>query len=54
MKPKQTKTTEIEIANVVATVTLTAPLDLILIHERLPQTELPGESPWFKLAIETG
>ena len=52
MKPKQTKKTEFKIANVVATVTLTAPLDLILIHERLPQTELPGKSPWLKLRLK--
>lgn len=52
MKPKQTKTTEFKIANVVATVTLTAPLDLVLIHERLPQTELPGKSPWLKMRLK--
>jgi len=52
MKPKQTKTTESKIANVVATVTLTAPLDLVLIHERLPQTEFPSKSPWLKLRLK--
>lgn len=52
MKPKQTKTTELKIANVVATVTLSAPLDLILVHKRLPQTELPGKSPWLKLRLK--
>jgi transcription initiation factor TFIID TATA-box-binding protein len=52
MKPKQTRTTELKIANVVATVTLTTPLDLVLIHERLPKTELPGKSPWLKLRLK--
>jgi len=52
MKPKQPKTSELKIANVVATVTLTAPLDLVLIHERIPQTELPGKSPWLKLRLK--
>lgn len=51
MTPKQTKVNEIKIANVVATVTLTAPLDLALIHERLPQTELSGKSPWLKMRL---
>jgi transcription initiation factor TFIID TATA-box-binding protein len=51
MIPKQIKVNEIKIANVVATVTLTAPLDLKLIHERLPQTELPGKSPWLKMRL---
>jgi transcription initiation factor TFIID TATA-box-binding protein len=51
MIPKQIKVNEIKIANVVATVTLTAPLDLTLIHERLPQTELPGKSPWLKMRL---
>ena len=51
MTPKQIKVNEIKIANVVATVTLTAPLDLVLIHERLPQTELPGKSPWLKMRL---
>jgi transcription initiation factor TFIID TATA-box-binding protein len=51
MTPKQTKVNEIKIANIVATVTLTAPLDLALIHERLPQTELPGKSPWLKMRL---
>lgn len=51
MTLKQTKVNEIKIANVVATVTLTAPLDLTLIHERLPQTELPGKSPWLKMRL---
>ena len=52
MTPKQTNVNEIKIANVVATVTLTAPLDLTLIHERLPQTELPGKSPWLKMRLK--
>ena len=52
MKLKQTKTSELKIANVVATVTLTAPLDLVLIHKRLPQTEIPGKSPWLKLRLK--
>jgi transcription initiation factor TFIID TATA-box-binding protein len=52
MRPEQTKTTEFKIANVVATASLTEPLDLILIHELLPQTELPGKSPWLKLRLQ--
>jgi len=52
MKRKSSKKTEIKIANVVATVTLTAPLDLALVHERLPQTEIPGKSPWLKLRLK--
>jgi transcription initiation factor TFIID TATA-box-binding protein len=51
MTPKHNKANEIKIANVVATVTLTAPLDLTLIHKRLPQTELPGKSPWLKMRL---
>ncbi len=51
MTSKQTKVNEIKIANVVATITLTAPLDLALIHERLSQTELPGKSPWLKMRL---
>jgi transcription initiation factor TFIID TATA-box-binding protein len=51
MTPKQTKLNEIKIANVVAIVTLTAPLDLALIHQRLPQTEIPGKSPWLKMRL---
>lgn len=51
MSPKQIKVNEIKIANVVATVTLTAALDLALIHERLPETELPGKSPWLKMRL---
>ena len=51
MTPKKTQVNEIKIANVVAIVTLTAPLDLALIHERLPQTELPGKSPWLKMRL---
>jgi TATA-box binding protein (TBP) (component of TFIID and TFIIIB) len=39
MTPKQTKVNAIKIVNVVVTVTLTAPLDLALIFERLLQTE---------------
>jgi transcription initiation factor TFIID TATA-box-binding protein len=52
MKRKFSRKTEIKIANVVATVTLTTPLDLALIHERLPQTEIPGKSPWLKLRLK--
>ena len=51
MTPKQTKINEIKIANVVATVTLTSPLDLALIHKRLPHTELSGKSPWLKMRL---
>lgn len=51
MIPNQIKVNELKIANVVATVTLTAPLNLELIHERLPQTELPGKSPWLKMRL---
>lgn len=40
-----------KIANIVSTVTLTSPLDLQLIHKRLPQTEIPGKSPWLKLRL---
>jgi transcription initiation factor TFIID TATA-box-binding protein len=52
MKRKSLEKPEIKIANVVATVTLTAPLNLALIHERLPQTEIPGKSPWLKLRLK--
>jgi transcription initiation factor TFIID TATA-box-binding protein len=52
MKRKSLEKQEIKIANIVATVTLTAPLDLALIHERLPQTEIPGKSPWLKLRLK--
>jgi transcription initiation factor TFIID TATA-box-binding protein len=52
MKRKRINFEEILIANVVATVTLTAPLDLVLLHERIPQTELPGKSPWLKLRLK--
>jgi len=51
MKRKSPKPDDVEIANVVATVTLTAPLDLALIHERIPQTEIPGKSPWLKMRL---
>ena len=51
MNRKPVKSSEFKIANVVATVTLTAPLDLALIHKRLPQTELPGKSPWLKMRL---
>jgi transcription initiation factor TFIID TATA-box-binding protein len=40
-----------KIVNIIATVTLTSPLDLKLIHERLPQTEVPGKSPWLKMRL---
>jgi transcription initiation factor TFIID TATA-box-binding protein len=43
--------TEFKIANVVATVTLSAPLDLVLIHERVPQTEFSRKSPWLKMRL---
>jgi len=52
MKRKPVKSDDIQIANVVATVSLTAPLDLALIHERIPQTEFPGKSPWLKLRLK--
>lgn len=52
MERKSPKSDDIEIANVVATVSLTAPLDLELIHERVPQTEFPGKSPWLKLRLK--
>lgn len=51
MTQKQIKFNAIKIANIVATVTLTAPLDLAWIHERLPQTELPGKSQWLKMRL---
>jgi len=40
-----------KIVNIVSTVTLSSPLDLTLIHERLPQTEIPGKSPWFMMRL---
>jgi len=52
MKRKFSEKSGIRIANVVSTVTLTAPLDLVLVHERLPQTEIPGKSPWLKLRLK--
>ena len=52
MKRNPVKSDEIKIANVVATVTLTAPLDLALIHERIPLTEFPGKSPWLKMRLK--
>ena len=52
MKRKLERFDGIKIANVVATVTLTAPLNLSLIHERLPQTEFPGKCPWLKLRLQ--
>jgi len=52
MKWKPVETDEFKIANVVATVTLTEPLDLALIHQRLPQTEFPRKSPWLKLRLK--
>jgi transcription initiation factor TFIID TATA-box-binding protein len=52
MKRKPIKSEEIQIANVVATVTLTSPLDLVSLHKRIPQTELPGKSPWLKLRLK--
>lgn len=51
---KLEKSSDIKIANVVATVTLTAPLDLVVIHERLPETEFPGKCPWLKLRLKPG
>lgn len=52
MKRQPAQSDDIVIANVVATVTLTAPLDLALIHDRVPQTEFPGKSPWLKLRLK--
>lgn len=52
MKRKSSKKPENKIANVVATGTLTTSLDLALIHELLPQTEIPGKSPWLKLRLK--
>lgn len=52
MKSKSSILKDIKIANVVATVTLTTPLDLALIHERIPETEVPGKSPWLKLRLK--
>lgn len=43
--------TTMKIANIVATVTLSSPLDLQYIHSRLPQTEFPGKSPWLKMRL---
>ncbi len=40
-----------KIANIVSTVTLSSPLDLKFLHEQLPQTEIPGKSPWLKLRL---
>ena len=40
-----------KIANIVSTVTLSSPLDLTLLHKRLPQTEIPGKSPWLKMRL---
>ena len=40
-----------KIANIVSTVTLSSPLDLTLLHNRLPRTEIPGKSPWLKLRL---
>jgi len=52
MKRKPVKPDDIRIANVVATVTLTMPLDLALVHERVPQSEFPAKSPWLKLRLK--
>jgi transcription initiation factor TFIID TATA-box-binding protein len=52
MKRNPVKSDEINIANVVATVRLSAPLDLALIHERLPHTEFPGRAPWLKMRLK--
>jgi transcription initiation factor TFIID TATA-box-binding protein len=51
MKRKHDTVSKIKIVNIVAIVTLTSSLDLRLIHERLPQTELPGKSPWLKMRL---
>lgn len=40
-----------KIANIVATVTLNTSLDLVLVHELLPQTEFHGKSPWLKMRL---
>jgi transcription initiation factor TFIID TATA-box-binding protein len=41
-----------KIANVVSTVTLNTPLDLAIIHERFPQTEIPYKKNWLKLRLK--
>ena len=40
-----------KIANIVSTVTLSSPLDLTLLHQRLPKTEVPGKAPWLKMRL---
>ena len=40
-----------KIANIVAIVTLSSPLDLKFLHEQLSQTEIPPKSPWLKLRL---
>ena len=40
-----------KIANIVATVTLSSPLDIKQIHELLPETEVPDKSPWLKMRL---
>ena len=40
-----------KIANIVATVTLNAPLDLEFVYQHLPNTERSGKSPWIKMRL---
>lgn len=40
-----------KIVNIVSTVTLSSPLDLTLLHQRLPKTEVPGKAPWLKMRL---
>ena len=49
MKPEWRVT--MKIANIVAIVTLTSPLNLKQIHESLPHTEVPAKSPWLKMRL---
>jgi transcription initiation factor TFIID TATA-box-binding protein len=52
MKQRDIKTNEIKIVNVIAIVTLTAPLDLAIINERLPQSDFSDKSRWLKLRLK--
>jgi transcription initiation factor TFIID TATA-box-binding protein len=40
-----------KIANIVSVVTLSSPLDLALINERIPQTDFPRKSSWLKMRL---
>lgn len=40
-----------KIANIVATVTLNAPLDLEFVYQHLPNTARSGKSPWIKMRL---